>query len=547
MSLVDKIPPLVSALAFGYGVGMAAPDGALHKMHDAIVDQTRSKPVGRPQAQRSAALPGKKLTGGESEALAELRTAHAPSRYVDADQSHVPGAPYSKPRTFDARSLNDADLSDVEDEFDASETAAISRLQLPDLGLPITRQALKYVRFFTKSDRGRDLFATWLKRSGRYQEMIEEEFRARNLPQDLMWVAMIESGFDPAAKSPAGAVGLWQFMPSTGAVYGLRQNKYVDQRKNARLATQAAVHHLRDLYTRFGQWDLALAAYNMGYEQLLDRIDETGSTDFSELVRQGALPSETAKYVPKIMAAAIVANNLDRFGFDDVQLQKSVDGSQISVPPSTSVETLARAAGVSTSVIRKLNPDLLGKDVPPGKGDFLVTVPAETLSQTVAALPGLVRNQKDAADPSGDLMDPFDLMNPEGFRPAAPTGEDEENLLALLPKPKGKHHKISMRDPMLDDTTAPDDTLADRDEPRHRKGRETVIYRIGEGDTLIGVAKEFAMDVDDIARDNHLKPSEQLREGGLLKLKVKKDVLDLDSRKEEKSEAKPAKRTARDG
>jgi membrane-bound lytic murein transglycosylase D len=551
MSLVEKIPPLISALAFGYGVGMAAPEGALDKMQAAIVENVRQKPAPRVAARAPAEVPPveKRLPGDESDALAELRAAHAPSRYVDANESHLPGLPYRRPKAYRGDISTSGEFDEIEEEFDASETAAISRLQLPDLGLPVTRQALKYVRFFTKTDRGRDLFATWLKRSGRYQELIEEQFRERNLPLDLMWVAMIESGFDPTAKSPAGAVGLWQFMPTTGADYGLRQNHFVDQRKNPRLATQAAAHHLRDLYTRFGQWDLALAAYNMGYEQLLDRIDEVGSTDFTELVRQHALPTETAKYVPKIVAAAIVANNLERFGFDDVKLQQSVDGGQVSVPPRTSIVTLARAAGVSTSVIRKLNPDLLGKEIPPGKGDFLVTVPAETLSQTVAALPGLVRNQRDAADANTDLMDPFDLMNPEGFRPSG--ADDDENLLALLPKPKSKSsRRRSMRDPAIDGVArdAADDLAADDDPaPRERKGRETVIYRIGEGDTLIGIAKQFAMDVDDVARDNHLRPNEQLREGGLLRLRVKKDILEMDARKEGRSDARPAKRPARDG
>jgi len=543
MSLVAKIPPLISALAFGYGVGMAAPDDALHKVHEAIADGVVS---GKPQAARARVAPqtaNAKLPGGESNALAELRGAHAPSRYVDANESHIPGAPYTRPHRGTAVNTTEEDFGDVEEEFDASETAAISRLQLPDLGLPVTRQALKYVRFFTKSDRGRDLFATWLKRSGRYQEMVEEELRARNLPQDLMWVAMIESGFDPAAKSPAGAVGLWQFMPTTGAVYGLRQNRFIDQRKNPRFATQAAAHHLHDLYARFGQWDLALAAYNMGYEQLLDRIDEVGSTDFSELVRQGALPAETARYVPKIVAAAIVANNLDRFGFDDVKLQRAVDGGEVSVPPNTTVETLARAAGVSTSVIRKLNPDILGKEIPPGKGDFLAVVPAETLSQTVAALPSLVRNQKDAVDTDSDITDPFDLMNPEGFHPTS--ADDDQNLLGLLPKPKAKRHH-RMRDADVDgptDSAADDLDARNDDPPREKKGRETVIYRVGDGDTLTSVAKQFSMDVDDVARDNHLRPNERLREGGLLKLHVKKDMLDLDAPREDKAEARPAKRS----
>ena len=179
---------------------------------------------------------------------------------------------------------------------------------------------LKYVRFFTRTERGRGMFETWLKRSGRYQEMIQTELRERRLPEDLMWVAMIESGFDPRAKSPAGAVGLWQFMPATGDVYGLAAEPL------PRPAEEPAPRDRRPRRTtcatstcRFGSWDLALAAYNMGYEQLLDAIDKYGTADFNELARQQAIPTETAAYVPKIAAAAIVANNLEHFGFDKVE------------------------------------------------------------------------------------------------------------------------------------------------------------------------------------------------------------------------------------
>lgn len=548
MSLVAKLPPLVSALAFGYGVGMAAPDTALHKVHGALAAQVAPADGVQRRVPIEPLNPAldKKLPGRESDALAQLRSGHAPSRYGDACVMRDPHQMVS--RMPSREDMSEDDMGADVDQFDSSETAAISRLQLPDLGLGVTRQTLKYVRFFTKTDRGRDLFETWLKRSGRYQEMIQEELRGRNLPEDLIWVAMIESGFDATAKSPAGAVGLWQFMPQTGAVYGLRQNKFVDQRRNPRVATQAAVHHLRDLYMRFGQWDLALAAYNMGYEQLLDRIDQAGTTDFTELSRQGVLPTETARYVPKIIAAAIVANNLERFNFDDVQISKPLDGGEISVPPRTSIETIARAAGVSASAIRKLNPDILGKEVPPGKGDLLITVPADALSRTAAALPAMIRRSNDDAGFS-EVLDPLDLMNPEGYRTVP--SDDEHNLLSLLPKPKKRKH--SYRDPGMDDLSPSDldglasskkdreDSMPD-DEPTTRKGRENLVYRVGSGDTLIGVARQFAMDVDDVARQNGLKPDDELREGGLLKLKVKKDLLDgaTDPKGDAKREKSPS-------
>jgi membrane-bound lytic murein transglycosylase D len=549
MSLVDKIPPLISALAFGYGVGMAAPDSALETMNGpqqgAAQTSVKGQRVAQPVAEPLPVTLEQRMAGGESSHLAKLRASRAPSRLDDADASREGWGGYSRgPR--EVSSFYDEDLAAEMDDLEATETAAISRLQLPELGLGVSRQTLKYVRFFTKTDKGRGMFTTWLKRSGRYQEMIQTELRERRLPEDLIWVAMIESGFDATAKSPMGAMGLWQFMPATGAVYGLRQNKFVDQRRNPKLATEAAAHHLRDLYMRFGQWDLALAAYNMGYEQLLDRIDRVGTTDFNELVRAGVMPSETSKYVPKIVAAAIVANNLERFGFDDVRIGNPVDGAEIAVPPRTPLETIAKAAGVSTSEIRKLNPDIMGKHLPPGKGDFLISVPSESVSRTTAALPAMLDLHRNQID---DVEDPLDMLSPDGYRRRPST--DDGSLLALLPKPKKRR---SMRAPLEEfaeeigvaEVAEVDrrDRAVDRDvEPssKPRSGRETVIYRVGAGDTLIGVARQFAMDVDDVAQQNGLKTNEKLREGALLKLKVRREIVeDVDSA--ERTERKTAKK-----
>ena len=523
MNFLEKIPPLVSALAFGYGVGMAAPEVP----HGVRSPFTWNEPVEaaagprRPTVQPLKDSLENRLPGGESDALRELRSQRVPSRYGLASNSRYEESGSHGGQLRDERRVDDEDLEQV-DDFEASGGAAVSRLQLPDLGLGVSRQTLKYVRFFTKTDRGRGMFESWLKRSGRYQDMIQEEFRARRLPEDLIWVAMIESGFDATAKSPVGAMGLWQFMPATGAVYGLRQNKFVDQRRNPRLATQAAVHHLRDLYMRFGQWDLALAAYNMGYEQLLDRIDRVGTTDFNELARAGVLPDETAKYVPKIIAAAIVANNLERFDFDETSVAKPVDSAEIAVPPRTPLDVIAKAAGVPTAIIRKLNPDILGKEMPPGKGDLLVNVPPETVSRAVAAMPAMLDGHKLRIDE--DMVDPLDLMSPEGYRPRA--AESDESLLSLLPKPKKKRR--ALRDPLaegLDGIAALENEALDASdelEPAPKKKNETVLYRVGKGDKIEDIARQFEADPAEVARDNDLTLGSKLKEGTLLRLTLSK-------------------------
>jgi membrane-bound lytic murein transglycosylase D len=547
MGLVEKIPPLVSALAFGYGVGMAVPesplDGALNQPEGK--QQHAAQIQSRPQiAPPLSPTLEQRLPGGESDLLKELRASRAPSRFNEFSRGDL-GDERRTPRAYDE------DLAAEADDFESAGNAALSRLQLPDFGLGISRQTLKYVRFFTKTDRGRNMFETWLKRSGRYQELVQEELRNRRLPEDLIWVAMIESGFDANARSPVGAVGLWQFMPATGAVYGLKQNKFIDQRRNPKLATVAAAHHLRDLYARFGQWDLALAAYNMGYEQLLDRIDSVGTTDFNELVRAGVLPSETAKYVPKIVAAAIVANNLERFDFDRADLGTPVNTGEIAVPPRTPLDAIAKAAGISTAQVRKLNPDVLGKQLPPGKGEFLIQVPAESVSRAVAALPTMLELADNQVDRS-DVLDPMDLMSPEGYRPRA--SDEDGSLLSMLPKPKKKRTR-SFRDPLEDMLDERLDNLAAIDAPRRAddndvepvKKKDTVLYRVGPSDTWGGIAKQFATDADDLARDNGFDTDKKPKEGTLLRLNIRRDLLDsVGKQKRGDAEEKPkAKRPAK--
>jgi membrane-bound lytic murein transglycosylase D len=563
MSLIHKIPPLISALAFGYGVGMAAPESTISGVHAAVSAYNQGaapRPIAptRPLA-AVAPLPPRSLavgtSGDESRELGHLRerglraTAQAPQQ---AQACELDRPSFSKTPRY--ASAMDREVDDA-DDLDAAGADALSRLQLPDLKIPVTRRTLKYVRFFTRSDRGRGMFETWLKRSGRYQELIEEQLRDRRLPEDLIWVAMIESGFDARARSPAGAVGLWQFMPATGAVYGLQQNRFLDQRKNPRLATQAAAHHLQDLYLRFGAWDLALAAYNMGYEQLLSAIDRYGTADFNELARQEAIPSETAAYVPKILAAAIVSNNLERFGFDKVEIARPVDAAEIAVPPGTPLKTISKAAGVATSQLRTLNPDFLGDRVPPGRGDYLVMVPADTLSRARAALPSMLENEPLVAD-DASVLDPVDLLGGRELTKLK-SRRDDESLLSLLPHPK---RRGTMRDPSAladavqeitgaadeSDDGDRDDEAPRRSARRGRSARETLMYRVAPGDTLIGIARQFAVDVDDVSRQNKLDDGDALKVGALLRLRVKRDLVEgasgVASRESDK-ETKPTHET----
>ncbi|MBI4705129.1 MAG: transglycosylase SLT domain-containing protein [Deltaproteobacteria bacterium] len=557
---------MISALAFGYGVGMTTPDSTLASARAAVAayqGSQRAGPAARPGAAAPAhAWAGQGPTAGPEEpfpygqagpfgpwgygpagypAYGAPRYAAPPqrgdgpgreSRELGRLRQVVAGAscPLQRPVQSDPppyASGTDGVLDDV-DDLDPAGQEALSRLQLPDFEVPVTRRAIAYLRFLTRSERGRDLYETWLKRSGRYQDMIQQELRERGLPEDLIWVAMIESGFDPRAVSPAGAVGLWQFMRSTGEIYGLQVDRYLDMRRDPASATRAAAHHLRDLHQRFGSWDLALAAYNMGYEQLLAAIDQYATTDFGELARQRAIPTETANYVPKIVAAALVANNLERYGYGDVRLHAPLHAAELAVPPGMSLQTVAKAAGVSGATIRQLNPQLIQDRVPAGGSTWVVNVPSESLSRARAALPALVDSRVAATD--ADVLDPMGLLVGGGKGTARRTWDEDENLLGRLPAPKRRSLREMLGEGRRGDRDEALAALADDFAPR-RSERETLMYRVGPGDTLLGVARQFAVDVEDLARDNGIEPDARLREGALLRLSVRRDVVERFGRK----------------
>lgn len=266
-------------------------------------------------------------------------------------------------------------------------------LRMPDLPVRPDEEIHRYVRFFSETTRGRKIFTGWLRRSGRYRGIVTEALRDRQLPQDLHALVFVESGYSPTAVSSAGAVGLFQFIPSTAKAYGLSVEGPVDERRSAPRSAAAGAHHLQDLYERLGSWDLAFAAYNMGYQGMLARMQELGTEDFWELsALPGALPRETQLYVPKILAVALILRNLDRFGFDDVRAEAAIAASELEVPPHTSLATLARAAGTSVETLRELNPELSGASVPArsGTAPVAVRVPASGLARARAMLPRLL-------------------------------------------------------------------------------------------------------------------------------------------------------------
>ncbi|MFW6084646.1 MAG: LysM peptidoglycan-binding domain-containing protein [Gemmatimonadota bacterium] len=264
-----------------------------------------------------------------------------------------------------------------------------ARYEIP---LEMNEHVERWIEYFTEGD-GRVRFQLYLERAGKYEAMIRERVRAAELPEDLLYLALIESGMNPNAYSRARAVGLWQFIASTGRAYGLDVDFWLDERRDPFLATDAAIAHLGDLHERFGSWYLAAAAYNAGAGRVSRGIRRVGSEDFWELANARVLRRETRNYVPKLLAAATIAKNLERYGFDDVTPMPPLEFDVVQVPDATSFDVLAEAAGATEEMIEELNPQFVRNVTPPGRTVEL-RVPVGTSARFTTAYAQIPADQR---------------------------------------------------------------------------------------------------------------------------------------------------------
>lgn len=214
----------------------------------------------------------------------------------------------------------------------------------------ITSPIGKFIRYF--QTRGRKKFELYLSRSGKYVGMMQKILVRYGLPEDLVYVALIESGFSPKAYSVSKAAGPWQFISGTGRRYGLRIDWWADERRDAEKSTHAAASYLRDLYGMFESWPLAAAAYNAGEGKIQKAVARYKSDDFSELIRHRYLKQETKDYVPKMLAALTIAKDPDKYGFGDVAYEAPLDLRTVAVPGGTDLAAAARLLEVPEEAIR---------------------------------------------------------------------------------------------------------------------------------------------------------------------------------------------------
>jgi membrane-bound lytic murein transglycosylase D len=245
----------------------------------------------------------------------------------------------------------------------------------PLFDIPIVMNPLveNFIHYYQTT--GRKQFSIWLARSERYVPMMKKVLKEHGLPQDLVYMAMIESGFNPKAYSHARASGPWQFISGTGRKYGLTVNYWVDERRDPEKSTIAAARYLKDLYDQFESWHLAAAAYNCGEAKMNRAIKRYKTEDYWQLIRHNYLKRETRYYVPQMIAAALIAKEPQKYGFTNIQYQEPLSFESTVVPGGVMLRDIAKACNCQEQTLRMLNPELIRRCTPPYKKQFVVKIP----------------------------------------------------------------------------------------------------------------------------------------------------------------------------
>jgi len=406
--------------------------------------------------------------------------------------------------------------------------AWMDKLRMPDIPVRWDHRIVTFLEFYKNDPRGRRIMTAWLRRQDRYKRMITAHLERAKLPRDLLYVAMIESSYDPTEYSRVGASGLWQLMPSGAKIFGLHRSRWLDERNDPEKSTEAAMLYFADLYERFGNWDLAIAAYNAGYGAVLKGMAKYNSNDFWQLLEwENALPWESSVYVPKALAAAIVGNNRKAFGFDSVKGDTELTWDNVTVPQTISLAVIARAAGTKRSVIEELNPQLRAGRTPPGIKNYVVRIPRgkrALFSTRIAQLRGEWKNHttyvlrhgqrfEDVATEFGISRASLRALN--GFKTEA---EAKGGSMLVVPRRTKAERASNLKKETKDvyasgvpKGKAGDKLIVAVPDPAFAvKGKKRVFYRVVAGNNLWTIAKAFSVTVADLSAWNRLNAKAKL-------------------------------------
>jgi membrane-bound lytic murein transglycosylase D len=404
----------------------------------------------------------------------------------------------------------------------------LARLQAEyDIPIEVNEAVAAYVRFF-QAEPARKHFVRWLSRLARYQERYRAIMREAGLPEDTLFLAMIESGFANHATSRARAVGPWQFIAGTGKRMGLRQDFWVDERRDPEKSARAAAAYLKELHDQFGDWRLAWAGYNAGGGKIA-RAQRTGQTDFWSMARGRVLKRETKGYVPKLMAAAILSKHPAEFGFrpEEIEAEAWRDYEEVEVSEAAELAAIAGAADVAVSELHELNPELrrsctpprtYALKLPPGKGEeFRRRWPAVAPSARLAFARYVVaRGEGLAAISAAYGVSPETVVRMNGLKPGRRVKAGTELVIPLSAAARrggaapaseavarARIQEFQRRNPHAVEPEPAARPAVARVEQVAGRTRATVLVQAG--DTLWAIAQKFGVRIDELCRWNGIQ------------------------------------------
>ncbi len=399
------------------------------------------------------------------------------------------------------------------------------------------RLAIKY--FQTK---GRPVFTKWLERSGKYEGMIREVLRNKNLPEELAYLAMIESGFNPRARSYARAVGMWQFISATGRYYGLRHNWWFDERRDIIKSTDAATDHLADLYERFGHWYLALAGYNCNPRRVEYNMRRYKTRDYWKLRR---LPRQTRNYVPTFLAAAIIANDPEKFGFH-VKKHPPIEVDTVLVSESIDLNVIARAVDTSYTYIKEINPAILRWVTPPGVKDFTLYLPKGKKEQFKERYKNIPDSEKRSwvrhKIRRGETLSTIAQKYHTSMSVLKKTNNLRGTMIRagkylLIPVPQNKAHFYAYKSPKKKKSKKwKKRTYSSVPQKENSAEYDKVVYEVKKGDTLGEIAEMYNTRASKIRRWNGLYYGQNIYPKQKLTIYVHKKSLTVNNVEEGKTE-----------
>ncbi|MDD2540766.1 MAG: transglycosylase SLT domain-containing protein [Desulfuromonadaceae bacterium] len=390
-------------------------------------------------------------------------------------------------------------------------------LELPDGDLPISdiplalNSKVEYFLYYFQTT-GKASFSRWLSRSSRYIPMMKEILKREGMPEDLVYVAMIESGFQMHARSWANAVGPWQFVSGTGRRYSLHIDQWIDERKDPVKATTAAALYLKELYAMFdGDWYLAAAGYNAGENKILRAIDMYNTSDFWEISRGSYLKRETKEYVPKLLAAAIIAKDPARYGFTDIAYLTPIEYDTVTIPSRTNLDLAAKLCGTTYESIKELNPDLRHWCTPPNYPDYQLKIPKGSKQQFETEYAKIPPDQRFTEQV---LYSRYRAHKKDTLRSLArrfrtsPTKLAELNGLNIKSRISGKSLLVPVKQTV--DFNHEGRTVRSASAA---KGSYAKYYTIKKGDTLSSLSKRFNVSTKLLTAWNNIKAKVSIKPG----------------------------------